>query len=244
MLLPQKGTRELRSMGIPLVQVCSLSPKSDLVLQPFSLTSCCLCFGWVNLYSMVGRAAAKVGGLAAGVHVLPHTAWAAAIWTHLLCWGRVLETPQEETHPNTAVRCPTCGRSITIRFGTWSVLSGTDLIVAARQNKAKNGVIYDYGKSRWENAVRLQGMPVYSQKFAHNVLFLCLNVLLTFSLYDHLHDFSFFPFSQCMPIKGLGFVLGAYKCICKAGFYHPSIFSVNSFQSKCLRLSSKKRKNS
>ncbi|KAK2536459.1 g-protein coupled receptor 158 [Columba guinea] len=38
--------------------------------------------------------------------------------------------------------------------------------------------------------------------------------------------------SECMPIKGLGFVLGAYKCICKAGFYHPSIFSVNSFQRK------------
>ncbi|NXD71606.1 GP158 protein, partial [Eolophus roseicapillus] len=38
--------------------------------------------------------------------------------------------------------------------------------------------------------------------------------------------------SQCMPIKGLGFVLGAYKCICKAGFYDPNIFSVNSFQRK------------
>ncbi|NWW85819.1 GP158 protein, partial [Rhynochetos jubatus] len=38
--------------------------------------------------------------------------------------------------------------------------------------------------------------------------------------------------SECMPIKGLGFVLGAYKCICKAGFYHPNIFSVNSFQRK------------
>ncbi|KAF4788494.1 putative G-protein coupled receptor 158 [Turdus rufiventris] len=38
--------------------------------------------------------------------------------------------------------------------------------------------------------------------------------------------------AQCMPIKGLGFVLGAYKCICKAGFYHPNIFSVNSFQRK------------
>ncbi|KFO09963.1 putative G-protein coupled receptor 158, partial [Balearica regulorum gibbericeps] len=38
--------------------------------------------------------------------------------------------------------------------------------------------------------------------------------------------------SQCMPIKGLGFVLGAYKCICKAGFYHPNIFSGKSFQRK------------
>ncbi|XP_030359331.1 probable G-protein coupled receptor 158 isoform X1 [Strigops habroptila] len=38
--------------------------------------------------------------------------------------------------------------------------------------------------------------------------------------------------SECMPIKGLGFVLGAYKCICKAGFYDPNIFSVNSFQRK------------
>ncbi|XP_012510318.1 PREDICTED: probable G-protein coupled receptor 158 [Propithecus coquereli] len=33
-----------------------------------------------------------------------------------------------------------------------------------------------------------------------------------------------------MPIKGLGFVLGAYQCVCKAGFYHPRVFSVNSFQ--------------
>uniref|UniRef100_G1MH65 G protein-coupled receptor 158 n=1 Tax=Ailuropoda melanoleuca TaxID=9646 RepID=G1MH65_AILME len=39
--------------------------------------------------------------------------------------------------------------------------------------------------------------------------------------------------SECMPIKGLGFVLGAYQCICKAGFYHPQDFSVNNFQSKC-----------
>ncbi|XP_027697328.1 probable G-protein coupled receptor 158 [Vombatus ursinus] len=36
--------------------------------------------------------------------------------------------------------------------------------------------------------------------------------------------------SECIPIKGLGFVLGAYKCHCKAGFYHPRVFSVNSFQ--------------
>ncbi|ELW72993.1 putative G-protein coupled receptor 158, partial [Tupaia chinensis] len=33
----------------------------------------------------------------------------------------------------------------------------------------------------------------------------------------------------CMPIKGLGFVLGAYQCICKTGFYHPRIPSVNNF---------------
>ncbi|XP_004605550.2 probable G-protein coupled receptor 158 [Sorex araneus] len=36
--------------------------------------------------------------------------------------------------------------------------------------------------------------------------------------------------SECLPIKGLGFVLGAYQCICKAGFYHPRVFSVNNFQ--------------
>nr|KAF6431290.1 G protein-coupled receptor 158 [Rousettus aegyptiacus] len=36
--------------------------------------------------------------------------------------------------------------------------------------------------------------------------------------------------SECMPIKGRGFVLGAYQCICKAGFYHPQGFSVNNFQ--------------
>ncbi|XP_077009638.1 metabotropic glycine receptor [Tamandua tetradactyla] len=36
--------------------------------------------------------------------------------------------------------------------------------------------------------------------------------------------------SECIPIKGRGFVLGAYQCICKTGFYHPRVFSVNSFQ--------------
>ncbi|KAH0627526.1 hypothetical protein JD844_003324, partial [Phrynosoma platyrhinos] len=36
----------------------------------------------------------------------------------------------------------------------------------------------------------------------------------------------------CMPIKGLGFVLGAYTCICKAGFYNPKIYSMNSFHKK------------
>ncbi|KAL4698367.1 hypothetical protein H8959_011024 [Pygathrix nigripes] len=33
-----------------------------------------------------------------------------------------------------------------------------------------------------------------------------------------------------MPIKGLGFVLGAYECICKAGFYHPGVLPVNNFR--------------
>ncbi|XP_004716169.2 probable G-protein coupled receptor 158 [Echinops telfairi] len=36
--------------------------------------------------------------------------------------------------------------------------------------------------------------------------------------------------SECLPIKGQGFVLGAYRCICKTGFYHPRVFSVNNFQ--------------
>ncbi|XP_062957511.1 metabotropic glycine receptor [Cynocephalus volans] len=36
--------------------------------------------------------------------------------------------------------------------------------------------------------------------------------------------------SECMPIKGLGFVLGAYQCICKAGFYRPRVLSLNNFQ--------------
>ncbi|XP_038611677.1 probable G-protein coupled receptor 158 [Tachyglossus aculeatus] len=38
--------------------------------------------------------------------------------------------------------------------------------------------------------------------------------------------------SECLPTKGLGFVLGAYKCICKPGFYHPRIFTVNNFPKK------------
>nr|DBA25153.1 TPA: hypothetical protein GDO54_012717 [Pyxicephalus adspersus] len=36
--------------------------------------------------------------------------------------------------------------------------------------------------------------------------------------------------SKCLPHKGHGFVLGAYECTCKPGFYHPDIFSVNGFQ--------------
>ncbi|XP_018413452.1 PREDICTED: probable G-protein coupled receptor 158 [Nanorana parkeri] len=36
--------------------------------------------------------------------------------------------------------------------------------------------------------------------------------------------------SKCMPHKGHGFILGAYECTCKPGFYHPDIFSVNGFQ--------------
>uniref|UniRef100_A0A6I8RNT4 G protein-coupled receptor 158 n=1 Tax=Xenopus tropicalis TaxID=8364 RepID=A0A6I8RNT4_XENTR len=37
--------------------------------------------------------------------------------------------------------------------------------------------------------------------------------------------------SKCIPTKGLGFVLGAYKCTCKAGFYYPhGMFSENGFQ--------------
>ncbi|XP_053569906.1 probable G-protein coupled receptor 158 [Bombina bombina] len=36
--------------------------------------------------------------------------------------------------------------------------------------------------------------------------------------------------SKCIPIKDHGFVLGAYKCICKPGFFHPDIFTVNGFQ--------------
>nr|XP_020657131.1 probable G-protein coupled receptor 158 [Pogona vitticeps] len=38
--------------------------------------------------------------------------------------------------------------------------------------------------------------------------------------------------TECLPIKGLGFVLGAYTCICKAGFYNPKIFAMNSFHRK------------
>ncbi|XP_026527896.1 probable G-protein coupled receptor 158 [Notechis scutatus] len=38
--------------------------------------------------------------------------------------------------------------------------------------------------------------------------------------------------TECIPIKGLGFVLGAYSCICKTGFYNPKIFSMNIFHRK------------
>nr|XP_034985528.1 probable G-protein coupled receptor 158 [Zootoca vivipara] len=38
--------------------------------------------------------------------------------------------------------------------------------------------------------------------------------------------------SECVPVKGHGFVLGAYKCVCKAGFYRPKMFSMNGFHRK------------
>lgn len=34
---------------------------------------------------------------------------------------------------------------------------------------------------------------------------------------------SKFFFFQCVPIEGLGFRRGSYKCICKDGYYFPDI---------------------
>ncbi|XP_043922085.1 probable G-protein coupled receptor 158 [Protopterus annectens] len=36
--------------------------------------------------------------------------------------------------------------------------------------------------------------------------------------------------TECTPIKGQGFVLGAYRCICRAGFYHPTTISRNKYR--------------
>ncbi|KAK6490281.1 putative G-protein coupled receptor 158 isoform X1 [Huso huso] len=38
--------------------------------------------------------------------------------------------------------------------------------------------------------------------------------------------------TECKPIKGLGFVLDAYQCVCRHGFYHPSRLSVNGYTKK------------
>lgn len=92
---------------------------------------------------------------------------------------------------------------------------------------------YSHGKSHGENTVRLVGASLWSLLTVSCNVFLMLECT---SEYITVWSFAllfFFLFSQCLPIKGLGFVLGAYKCICKEGFYHPNIFSVNSFQSKC-----------
>ncbi|XP_078385507.1 metabotropic glycine receptor-like [Cetorhinus maximus] len=35
--------------------------------------------------------------------------------------------------------------------------------------------------------------------------------------------------TQCTPLKGQGFQLGAYQCVCKEGFYNPNLISTNSF---------------
>ncbi|XP_055512814.1 probable G-protein coupled receptor 158 [Leucoraja erinacea] len=34
--------------------------------------------------------------------------------------------------------------------------------------------------------------------------------------------------TQCSPLKGQGFQLGAYQCICKEGYYNPDLISANS----------------
>ncbi|XP_041029722.1 probable G-protein coupled receptor 158 [Carcharodon carcharias] len=35
--------------------------------------------------------------------------------------------------------------------------------------------------------------------------------------------------TQCTPLKGQGFQLGAYQCVCKEGFYNPNLISTNNF---------------
>uniref|UniRef100_A0A3B3ZV47 G-protein coupled receptors family 3 profile domain-containing protein n=1 Tax=Periophthalmus magnuspinnatus TaxID=409849 RepID=A0A3B3ZV47_9GOBI len=37
--------------------------------------------------------------------------------------------------------------------------------------------------------------------------------------------------TECLPMRGYGFVLDKYQCQCKKGFYHPSRVAVNSFES-------------
>lgn len=34
---------------------------------------------------------------------------------------------------------------------------------------------------------------------------------------------------QCVPISGLGFRRGSYKCVCKDGFYFPDIKATNKY---------------
>ena len=34
---------------------------------------------------------------------------------------------------------------------------------------------------------------------------------------------AFVSFLQCVPIHGLGFRRGSYKCVCKDGFYFPDL---------------------
>ncbi|GCB71627.1 hypothetical protein scyTo_0006015 [Scyliorhinus torazame] len=38
--------------------------------------------------------------------------------------------------------------------------------------------------------------------------------------------------TQCTPFKGQGFQLGAYRCVCKEGYYNPNLISTNSFDRK------------
>ncbi|XP_043530744.1 probable G-protein coupled receptor 158 isoform X1 [Chiloscyllium plagiosum] len=35
--------------------------------------------------------------------------------------------------------------------------------------------------------------------------------------------------TECIPLKGQGFQLGAYQCVCKEGYYNPNLISTNSF---------------
>ncbi|GCC29397.1 hypothetical protein chiPu_0007839, partial [Chiloscyllium punctatum] len=35
--------------------------------------------------------------------------------------------------------------------------------------------------------------------------------------------------TECIPLKGQGFQLGAYQCVCKEGYYNPNLISTNGF---------------
>lgn len=41
--------------------------------------------------------------------------------------------------------------------------------------------------------------------------------------------FHLFLETQCVPIPGLGFRRGSYKCICRRGFYYPDVKSMLKF---------------
>uniref|UniRef100_A0A4W3JXW1 G-protein coupled receptors family 3 profile domain-containing protein n=1 Tax=Callorhinchus milii TaxID=7868 RepID=A0A4W3JXW1_CALMI len=40
--------------------------------------------------------------------------------------------------------------------------------------------------------------------------------------------------TECVPLQGQGFQLGAYQCVCQKGFYNPNVISTNGFSSKYL----------
>lgn len=158
-----------------MVLVCSLPPGSDLGLQPFSLTSYWLCFDWVSLHT-------AVVAIVAGAPAPARAAWRRLVawlqvsmffltWcelqpseTHLLCWEKCWKLQEKTQLCDVPPRAKVQESNLALG---WFV-SATGLIIAVFAvcwwwTTRKNiGVVYDYGKSCWENTVRLEGVPIYS----------------------------------------------------------------------------------
>lgn len=99
MLFPWKGARELRSVWLPLSPVCCHWPWSGLGPRAFCLTSCCLCYDFVNLHQFmvasqgvcpdpsISCCLQKINRWATDIHTLSSCVrWPQRSEPPLLCW--------------------------------------------------------------------------------------------------------------------------------------------------------------